>query len=67
MLLVGLGGLVAGGTGDQLVDLGGLVLLVVVATLDGVVGLCLVGVVYKMSAAIDLGGNRMTYQRRNPL
>lgn len=45
VVLVSLGSFVAGGTGDQLVDLGGLVLLVVVALLDGLVGLCLIGVV----------------------
>lgn len=45
VVLVSLGSFVAGGTGDQLVDLGRLVLLVVVALLDGLVGLCLIGVV----------------------
>lgn len=42
VVLVGLGCLVAGGTGDQLVDRGGIVLLLAVI---GVVGLSLIGVV----------------------
>lgn len=42
VVLVGLGGLVAGGTGDQLVDHGRIVLLLAVV---GVVGLSLIGVV----------------------
>lgn len=45
VFLVSLGSFVAGGTGEELVDLGGIVLLVVVALLDGLVGLCLIGVV----------------------
>lgn len=42
VVLVGLGCLVAGGTGNQLVDHGGVVLLLAVV---GVVGLSLIGVV----------------------
>jgi hypothetical protein len=44
VVLVGLGGFEAGGTGEKLVDLGGLV-LVVVAALDLRVGVLLVAVV----------------------
>lgn len=45
VVLVSLGGFVAGGTGDQLVDLGGIVVLIF-AALDGVVRISVVGVVY---------------------
>lgn len=50
VVLVSLGGFVAGGTSDQLVDRGGVVLLVVVAPLDLVVRISVVGVVCWMLA-----------------
>jgi hypothetical protein len=50
VVLVSLGGFVAGGTGDQLVDRGGLVLLVVVALPDLVVRIGMAGVICWMLA-----------------